>query len=225
MPEARKLDYIFYDEMLELASLGAQVMHSRSIELGTNYGVRIHVRSSYSDAAGTDIVHTSSDLDHAIVRGAALKKKLARVELNQVPHRTGIAGEIFAITAELGVTVDDIIQVIDQDRSTADISFTIDAADIELARQLGERMADDMPGMKLHILTDKAKVSVVGVGMKSASGVAARMFEALHGANVNIENISTSEIVISCVINEADGETALRAVHAAFGLDTPAPLK
>lgn len=219
VPKARKLDFIFYDEMLEMASLGAQVMHSRSIELGKNYGVRIHVRSSFTDAKGTDIVKVSSDLEQVIVRGAALKKNLARVELSRVPNRPGIASEIFRRVAEREVIVDDIIQVIHEGGSSADISFTIDAEAIETARAVGQQLASEMPGMMMEIKDRRAKVSVVGVGMRTHTGVASRMFEALHQANVNIENISTSEIVISCVVKQDDGETALKAVHTAFELD------
>lgn len=219
VPEARKLDNIFYDEMLELASLGAQVMHSRSIELGKNYNVRIHVRSSYTDAKGTDIVNVAGDLEQVIVRGAALKKNLARVELGRVPNRPGIASEIFRRVAEREIIVDDIIQVIHEGGTTADISFTIEGGDIEAARNIGHELSAEMPGMKVQVRDKMAKVSVVGVGMRTHTGVASRMFEALRQANVNIENISTSEIVISCVINQDDGDKALRAVHAAFELD------
>ncbi len=219
VPEARKLDYILYDEMLELASLGAQVLHSRSVELGKNYGVRLRVRSSYTDAEGTDIVQGSSDFEQVIVRGAALKKKLARVELNRVPNRPGIASEIFTRAADHDIIVDDIIQVIHEGGETADISYTIEAEDIEVVARLTQEMAGEMPGMAPEIKKNLAKISVVGVGMRSRSGVASKMFEALHQAEVNIENISTSEIVVSCVIREEDGEKALRAVHAAFELD------
>ncbi len=219
VPEARKLPYVFYDEMLELASLGAQVMHSRSIELGKNYGVRIHVRSSYSDAKGTDIVNESPDLEAVIVRGAALKKDLARVEMTGVPNRPGLAAEIFTMVASREVVVDDIIQVIHEGGRTADISFTIEAADREPAQAVGEQLKREFPDMNTVIRKDLAKVSVVGVGMRTHTGVAARMFEALHQANINIENISTSEIVISCVVKSDDGPAALRAVHATFALD------
>ncbi len=219
VPEARKLPFIFYDEMLELASLGAQVMHSRSVELGKNYNVRIHVRSSYADAQGTDIVTESSDLQQVIVRGAALKKDLARVELMNVANRPGLASEIFARVAERGLIVDDIIQVIHKGSDHADLSFTIEAQDLEPAQQVLEEMRRDMSGMTTEIKTGLAKVSVVGVGMRTHTGVASRMFEALSQANINIENISTSEIVISCLINEEEGPSALRAVHAAFDLE------
>jgi len=219
VPEARKLPFIFYDEMLELASLGAQVMHSRSVELGKNYNVRIHVRSSYADALGTDIVTESSDLQQVIVRGAALKKDLARVELINVANRPGLASDIFARVAERGLIVDDIIQVIHKGSDHADLSFTIEAQDLEPAQQVLEEMRRDMSGMTTEIKTGLAKVSVVGVGMRTHTGVASRMFEALSQANINIENISTSEIVISCLINEEEGPAALRAVHAAFDLE------
>jgi aspartate kinase len=219
VPEARQLDFVFYDEMLELSSLGAQVMHSRSIELGKNYGVKIHVRSSFSERKGTDIVKESTDLEQVIVRGAAVKKNLARVELVGAPNRPGIASEIFRRVAEHGVVVDDIIQVIHKGGTTADLSFTVDKADVASVQTLHTELARTMPGMNMEIRDDLAKVSVVGVGMRTHTGVASRMFEALHQANVNIENISTSEIVISCVVKAEDGDKALRAVHAAFELD------
>jgi aspartate kinase len=223
VPEARKLDYIYYDEMLELASLGAQVMHSRSIELGKNYGVRLRVRSSFTDAKGTEIVQESTDLDHVIVRGAALKRNLARVEFAGVPNQPGVAGTIFTKAADREVAIDDIIQVIHEGEATADMSFTIDAADIEAAAALGEEIAAQMLRVKPRIKKGLAKVSVVGVGMRSHTGVASRMFEALHQAGINIENISTSEIVISCVVREEDGERALRVVHAALALAQESP--
>lgn len=219
VPEARKLPFIFHDEMLELASLGAQVMHSRSVELGKNYDVRIHVRSSYTDAKGTDIVKESSDLGQIIVRGAALKKDLARVELIGVPNRPGLASEIFSHVADRDIVVDDIIQVIHKGGDTADLSFTIETDNLQAAHLVIEELRREMPGMTSEVKTDLAKVSVVGVGMRTHTGVASRMFEALHQANINIDNISTSEIVISCVVNAEDGPRALRAVHAAFELD------
>lgn len=222
VPEARKLPYIFHDEMLELASLGAQVMHSRSIELGKNYGVRIHVRSSFTDAKGTDIVNESAGLEQVIVRGAALKKNLARVKFAGVPNVPGMASKVFARIGEREIVVDDIIQVIYSDGAKADISFTIEAKDLGDARTAAESLLAEMPGVSLDFQDRMAKVSVVGVGMRTHTGVAARMFEALHQANVNIENISTSEIVISCVVKQDDGDKALRAVHAAFELDREA---
>ena len=143
----------------------------------------------------------------------------------KVPHRPGIASEIFARVAEREVVVDDIIQVVHEGGQAADISFTIEESDIDTARALGAEMTRELPGMIQEIKTSRVKVSVVGVGMRTHTGVASRMFEALHQASVNIENISTSEIVISCVIKEEDGERALRAVHAAFELDQEPPSK
>ncbi|HWL92900.1 MAG TPA: aspartate kinase [Phycisphaerae bacterium] len=218
VPEARRLPFIFYDEMLELASLGAQVMHSRSVELGKNYGVTIHVRSSYTDAKGTDIVKEASDLQQVIVRGAALKKDLARVEITGVPNRPGLAAELFTRVAEQNVIVDDIIQVIHEGGKTADISFTIEASEKQEADKVSREFAAGNPGVAIKIREGFAKVSVVGVGMRTHTGVASRMFEALHKANVNIENISTSEIVISVIVRSDDGPAALRAIHAAFEL-------
>jgi len=219
VPQARKLDSIYYDEMLELASLGARVMHARSIELGKNYDVRIHVRSSHTDAKGTDIVNESPALEQVIVRGAALRKDLARIVFAGVPNVPGVAGRVFSRVGEAGVIVDDIVQVIDPGGRTADISFMIDRADIGAARSIGEGLVGVLAGAAIEIREGLAKVSVVGVGMRTHTGVASRMFEALHQADVNIENISTSEIVISCVITQEDGEKALRAVHAAFDLE------
>ena len=218
VPTATKLDHIFYDEMLELASLGAQVMHSRSIELGKNYGVRIHVRNSGTDAKGTDIVQESPGLEQMVVRGAALKRNLARLVLAGLPNRPGVAGGIFARVAGKEIMVDDIVQLIHAD-GRADISFTIDGTDLDAARSLVTELTTEHAGARIEIKEQLAKVSVVGVGMRTHTGVAARMFEALAAAQVNIENISTSEIVISCVVRHEDGERALRAVHTAFGLD------
>jgi len=218
--KARKLDVIFYDEMLELASLGAQVMHGRSIELGKNYGVRICVRNSGNDGKGTDIVQESAGLEQVVVRGAALKKNLARLVFAGLPNRPGVAGRLFARVADKEIIVDDIVQLIHSD-GRADVTFTTDGGDLETAKSLGAELAQEHPGLKFEIKERLAKVSVVGVGMRTHTGVAARMFEALAAANVNIENISTSEIVISCVVKQDDGETALKAIHTAFGLDAP----
>ncbi|MCH8242193.1 MAG: aspartate kinase, partial [Planctomycetes bacterium] len=178
VPKARKLPYIFYDEMLELSSLGAQVLHSRGVELGKNYDVTLQVRSSDTDEKGTDIVKESTDLEQVIVRGVALKTNLARVELIGVPNRPGLASEIFSLVGKRDVIVDDIIQVIHEGGTSADISFTIDAADKERAQGVADELMGDMPGMKTVIKEDRAKVSVVGVGMRTHSGVASRMFEA-----------------------------------------------
>lgn len=219
---ARKLREISYDEMLELASLGAQVMHSRSIELGKNYRTRIHVRSSQSDAEGTHIVKETADMQQVIVRGAALRKNLARVVLAGVPHAPGAAAQVFAAVSQRGIMVDDIVQVARDSEGRGVINFTIDAGDVEDARKLAPAISAELGIQSMRIDTDVVKVSVVGVGMRTHTGVAARLFSALQAAGVNIENISTSEIVISCVVHRSQGEIALRAAHAAFDLDRAA---
>jgi len=223
VPEARRLEQISYDEILELASLGAQVMHSRSIELGKNYGVRIHVRSSMTDAEGTTIVKETADMQQVIVRGAALRRNLARVVLEGAPNAPGSAALVFAAVAERGIMVDDIVQVVSDGEGRNTINFTIDANDVEQARQLIPAVTAEIGVQRVRIDTDVVKVSVVGVGMRTHTGVAARLFSALRAADVNIENISTSEIVISCVVHKSQGERALRAAHAAFELDKSVP--
>lgn len=224
VPEARKLFEITYDEMLELSSLGAQVMHSRSIELGKNHGVRIHVRGSMTDAKGTYIVKETTDMEQVIVRGAALRRNLARIVLVDVPNRAGVASRIFAAVAERQVIVDDIMQTVHEKPDVATISFTVDSNDVNTVRGLADLFCAELGASRVVIDDDVSKVSVVGVGMRLHSGVASRLFEALDRAGVNIENINTSEIVISCIVRRKDGETALRAAHNAFELHkTPAP--
>jgi len=219
VPNARKLSEIAYDEMLELAALGAQVMHSRSIELANNYNVVVHVRSSFSDAKGTLIVKETQEMEKVVVRGAALKKNLARVSLLGAPVGGGLAAGVFAKVAEAGLVVDDIIQNVQHGDGTTNISFTTSADDIAEARSIAQALARELKFRAVEIDQEVAKISVVGIGMRSHTGVAARMFDTLAAAGVAIENISTSEIVIGCIIRRADGDKALRAVHEAFHLD------
>lgn len=221
--EARKLDAICYDEMLELASLGAQVMYSRSIELGKNYDVRIHVRSSLTDSEGTYIVKETADMQQVVVRGAALRKNLARVVLEGVPDAPGAAARVFGAVAARGILVDDIVQVVTAPNAPPTINFTIDSSDVGEMRGMADQIMAEMGVRHVRIDEDVAKVSVVGVGMRTHSGVASRLFQALRDADVNIENISTSEIVISCMVRRADGEKALRTAHAAFELQQAKP--
>ncbi len=223
VPDARRLAEITYDEMLELAALGAQVMHGRSIELASNYNVDLHVRSSFSDGPGTLIVKETRDMEGIVVRGAALRKNLARIALLGAPAGPAVAARVFAEVAAAALVVDDIIQNLHSGDGTMNLSFTVDAADIAAAREAAQRLARELGFRAAEIDQDVAKVSIVGVGMRSHTGVAARMFEALHRAGILIENISTSEIVVGCIIRREDGERALRAVHEAFGLgDAPA---
>jgi aspartate kinase len=223
VPAARKIERIAYEEMLELASLGAQVMHGRSIELALNYRVPVHVRSSRSEAKGTWIVSESPEMEKVVVRGAALRRNLARIALLGAPVGSRVAARVFAEVSEAGLIVDDIIQTVSGADGATNISFTIDADDVADARALAQRLTREHGFKAVEIDQDVAKVSVVGIGMRSHTGVAAQMFKALHEAGVTIENINTSEIVISCIVRREDGEKALRAVHAVFGLDREQP--
>lgn len=218
VPTARKLDRVVYEEILELAAQGAQVMHSRSIELAMNYNVVVHVRHSAREGEGTMIVQESPELEQTVVRGAALRRDLARVGLLGGPLGSAVAARAFAAIAEVGLIVDDIIQNTHGSDGTTTISFTIDAAEMSEARDVVQRLSRELGFRAVEIDQDVAKVSVVGIGMRSHAGVAARMFAALDRAGVLIENITTSEIVIGCIVRREQGELALRAVHEEFQL-------
>jgi aspartate kinase len=221
VPNARKIDRITYDEMLELSGLGAGVLQTRAVEFAKKYDVPIHVRNAASDAEGTMVVKETPDMEDILVSGAALKRNLVRVTLANVPDRPGMAAELFREIAAANIIVDDIIQNVFDDK-TANISFTVEDGDLhdirpvvdDLIRQLGDK--EHTPTARYQ--GGMAKVSVVGVGMRSHTGVARRMFDALAGAKVNIENITTSEIKISCIVNHDDGPRALQVVHDAFDL-------
>jgi aspartate kinase len=223
VPNARKIDRISYDEMLELSGLGASVLQTRAVEFAKKYNVRIHVRNSQNDHPGTLIVAETPNMEHIVVSGAALKKDMTRVTITKVPDRPGVAAKIFGDIAAANIVVDDIIQNVFDDH-TANISFTVERGDLHdirpvvdrLCRELGARTAPLYQG-------DLAKVSVVGVGMRTHTGVAQRMFKALADAAVNIQNITTSEIRISCIIANEDGTRALQTVHDAFDLGTAHP--
>jgi aspartate kinase len=216
VPNARKIDRISYDEMLELASLGASVLQNRAVEFAKKYNVPIHVRSSLNNSKGTMIVAETEPMERIVVSGAALKDKLARVTLRNVPDRPGVAARIFHTIAAGNIVVDDIIQTTGQDKA-ATISFTIDLADLDDAKKVVERICRDL-GCQAVFEDHLAKVSAVGVGMRVHTGVAERMFSALAKAGINIQNITTSEIKISCLIDRDQGKDALRAVHDAFDL-------
>jgi len=219
VPQARKMKEINYDEMLELASLGAKVMHSRSIEFGKKYDVPIHVRSSLTDTEGTMIVAQTRGMEDIVVRGVTLKRDLARVLLMGVPNRPGIASQIFARIARHNVVVDDIIQNIVEHASEANIGFTVSSPDMKEAEAICEDLVRTIGVKTYEVDNQLAKVSIVGIGMKTHTGVAARMFSALAEAQINIQNITTSEIVISCIVDAKDGERAVQVLHSAFGLD------
>jgi len=218
VPEARRLETISYDEMLELASRGAQVMHPRAIEFGNKHAIPIHVRNSGTDTPGTTIMSATPDMEAVLVRGATLKRNVGRITLVGVPNRPGVVAPLFGELAERGVSVDDIIQTISASGERANVSFTVDAADLPTAHGVADGVAQRYSVAEEQVEGDLARVSLVGVGMRSHSGVAARMFRALAEAGINVENISTSEIVISVLVKEAQGEQALRVVHEAFGL-------
>ena len=216
VPTARKLEQISYDEMLELASLGANVLHNRAVEFAKKHNVPIHVRSSRGDGEGTWIVAETAAMEDIAVRGAALKEKRAGGALKAVPDRPGAAAAVFSHIATAGVVVDDIIQTLAEDK-TATLSFTVDLGDLKDAQAACQQLCAPWGG-QVVVETDLAKVSVVGVGMRVHTGVAQRMFHALAEAGINIQNITTSEIKISCIIAREQGKQALRLVHDAFAL-------
>lgn len=219
VPQASKIPEITYDEMLELASLGAGVMHSRSIEFGKKYGVPIHVRSSLTDVEGTMIVAETAGMEGIVVRGVTLKKEIARIVLVGVPNKPGVAAQIFAKIAEHNIVVDDIIQNALDKGNTANIGFTTSLSDAREAKLICEQLAKEMKLGGIETDDKIAKVSIVGIGMKTHTGVASKMFNALAKAKINIQNISTSEIVVSCLIDEKDAEKAVQILHDAFELD------
>ena len=215
--EARKLDRISYDEMLELASLGAKVLQTRSVEYAKNYLVPVHVRSSFNDNPGTMVVKEDTSMEKVVVSGIAYNKQEAKITITRVADRPGIAAALFGRVAEANIVVDMIVQNISQDGST-DISFTVPKTDYARTQEIVRVMLKEIGADKL-IGDDKiAKVSIVGVGMRTHSGVAAKMFETLGREKINILMISTSEIKISCVIEAKYTELAVRVLHEAFGL-------
>lgn len=218
VPEARKLNAITFDEMLEMASLGAQVMQARSIEVAKRFNIPLHVRSSYSKEEGTMIVKSVKNIEEVAVTGITSNKNEAKITICAVPDQPGVSAQLFNAIAKAGVNVDVIVQNVGQSRKT-DISFTVPKSDLikgikateDVARKLGA-------GDVLHS-KDIARVSIVGSGMRSHQGIAAMMFEALAAAKINIEMIATSEISISCIIALDKVDTAVKTLHKAFSLD------
>ncbi|MBP8604860.1 MAG: aspartate kinase [Phycisphaerae bacterium] len=219
-PKAVKLEQISYDEILELASLGAGVMHSRSIEFGKKYNVKIHVRSSMNDNPGTLITHEVPQMEGILVSGATSQKDLAKIGLIGVDNKPSNAARIFAHLAKHNVSVNDIIQT-EMSPQKAHLSFTVATSDLSEAKQAIEEIRDEVHCQEVLIREDIAEVSVVGVGMRSHCGVAEKMFKALADKKINIDAITTSEIRISCLVNHNDVDTALVAVCDAFELDKP----
>lgn len=215
-PHAKKLDQISYDEMLELSSLGAKVLQNRSVELAKKLGVKLYAKSSFSDNEGTLITEESENMEAVLVSGVVLDKNQARVTLRGVSDRPGIAAEIFTMLAENQIVVDMIIQNVGTDGLT-NLGFTVPQSDWEQAKALVESFDHDIQGIDFD--NEVCKVSVVGVGMKSHSGVAATAFTQMAKDGINIQMISTSEIKISMVIDEKYGELAVRELHKVYELD------
>ncbi len=215
-PKAKKMDFISYDEMLELASLGAKVLQNRSVELAKKLKVKIVAKSSFSDGDGTVIGEETEEMEKVLVSGIALDRNQARVTLRDVSDKPGIAAEIFTKLAEENVNVDMIIQNASADGKT-NLGFTVPQSELIQAKAVIESFDHDIGGMDLD--DSICKVSVVGVGMKSHSGVAATAFCALANENINIEMISTSEIKISMIVSEKYAELAVRTLHNAYDLD------
>ncbi len=218
VPQARKIDAISYDEMLELASLGAGVMHPRSIEFGKKYGVVIHVRSSFTDNPGTLIMSEPKGMEDVVVRGCTLKREVGRVTFIGLPNQPAVAATIFDEIAGRQIIVDDIIQNVHDGGRKVTISCTVEGKDIGEAAAVAQLIAQRHGAASAEVDDQLSRLSVVGIGMRSHSGVAARMFRALADQHINIENISTSEIVISVLVKRSEAERALQAVHAAFDL-------
>jgi aspartate kinase len=218
VPDAKKLNEISYDEMLELASLGAKVMQSRSVEFAKKFGVVFEVRSSLNDNPGTIVKEETKSMEGVVVRGVSLDRNQAKLTLVGVPDKPGMAARVFKALGDATINVDMIVQNISHGSGTpaTDLSFTTDKPDLLKAQKVIDGLKKEI-GFREVIATDNiGKLSIVGVGMKSHTGVAGKLFETLANAGVNIGMISTSEIKISVVIDLAKGESAMKAVHAAF---------
>jgi aspartate kinase len=215
VPQARKLERISYDEMIEMASLGAKVLHLRSVRFAMRYGVRIHVRSSFNDREGTWVVPEGEVMEGLFVSGVTYNRDEAKIRVRGVKDQPGIAGKIFAPLSEAGIVVDMIIQNLSQD-GTTDLTFTVAQGDYRRALGLAEKVGREIGAHSVDGDQAIAKVSIVGLGMKDHAGVATRMFQVLGEHGINIQLISTSEIKVSVVIDRSQTELAVRALHAAF---------
>ena len=217
-PEARKLSRITYDEMMEMASLGAKVLQIRSVEFAKKYNVPIHVRSSFSEKSGTLVVKEDEKMERVLVSGVTYNKNEARITVVRVPDQPGIASKLFSPISDANIVVDMIIQNSSAE-GYADLTFTVPKADFKKALKLVKKAAEEIKAQEVLADENIAKVSIVGAGMVSHAGVASKMFTALAKENINILMISTSEIKISCVVEGKYGELAARVLHQAFGLE------
>ncbi|MCX5718343.1 MAG: aspartate kinase [Nitrospirae bacterium] len=218
VPEARKLSKISYEEMLELASLGAKVLQTRSVEFAMKYEVPVVVRSSFNDNPGTLVTKEDKDMEKVVVSGVAYDKNQAKITVMGVPDKPGIAAKLFKGIADAGIVVDMIVQNVSSDGKAADISFTVPRTDTKKTLKLTEGIAKELGAKGVDMKEDIAKISIVGVGMRTHSGVASQMFETLAKHGVNIMMISTSEIKVSCIIDAKYAELAVRVLHDMFGL-------
>ena len=217
VPDARKIDVIAYDELLEMASSGSKVMQSRSVEFAKKFKVPFEVRSSFNNNRGTIVKEESIGLENVVVRGISLERKQAKVTITQVPDKPGTASRIFTALSEANVIIDVIVQNVSLS-GTTDISFTMGADELEKLGPVIDRVSKEVDAGQVIKKSGIAKLSVVGIGMRSHSGVAATLFECLGNGGVNIQMISTSEIKIAVIIDEDQIEHAAKLTHAAFGL-------
>jgi len=217
-PKARKMDFISYEEMLEMASLGAKVLEIRAVEFAKKFNVPIHVRSTFTNERGTMVVAETKDMEKVLVSGVAFNKNEARITVSKVPDKPGIASQIFKPLVKEGIVVDMIVQNTSDDGFT-DLTFTVIKPDFLRSMKLLSSVAKEIGADRVLGDENIAKVSIIGVGMRAHAGVAQKMFETLSGENINIVMISTSEIKVSCVIEEKYTELAVRVLHKAFGLE------
>jgi len=224
VPQARKLEKISYEEMLEMASLGAKVLYNRSVEYAARYGVPICVRSSFSEDPGTMVIKEDSSMEEVMVSGVALSRKDTKLTIEGVPDRPGIAARIFAPLAEAGISVDMIVQNVSRQGAT-DITFTVARDESSRAMEVMRPVIEETEAVGITADDHMAKLSIVGIGMRSHAGVAAEMFKCLAAEGINIYSIATSEIKISCLIAAKYGELATRVLHDAFGLEAGADTK
>jgi aspartate kinase len=217
--KARKLDRVTYEEMLEMASVGAKVLQTRSVELAMKHGVRVQVLSSFENSPGTLVVDEDEIVEKAIVSGIAYSRDEAKITLRQVPDRPGVAAAIFGPLAEAHINVDMIVQNVSTERESTDLTFTVGKGEFDRALKVIEKNCAHLDYEELSGDPDVVKISVIGVGMRSHAGVAQQMFTALAEKGINIQVISTSEIKISVLVAEEYTELAVRALHSAYGLD------
>src|SRR4030042_6380932 len=218
VPEARKLDKISYEEMLELASLGVKVLQTRSVEFAKKYGVPLVVRSSFTDKPGTLVVREDKEMEQVVVSGIAYEKNQSKITVIAVHDRPGVAAKLFNAIAGANIVVDMIVQNVSSDGKATDISFTVPKTDSKKALKITEEIVAELGAKDVVLREDIAKVSIIGVGMRTHSGVAAKMFETLAKHSINIMMISTSEIKISCIVDTKYTELAVRVLHDAFEL-------